>query len=165
MNDNRVNDILNKEIQADHVAYEMATTLRTAITKISDKAWTFFEHFLKIVLYPEDVNQNKWRTELATKVAECARLKNTATNKKFREDIYAALFTTYCSSFEDFVDAASDFEEDFKAEGFSSVELSGTELNQKYQQLLKLKSILLPLMTQKDNYSVEFYKQRISEVL
>lgn len=73
---------------------KMAVSLHDASAQIISRAGTFLEHFLKIQLFPSDINQNKWRTELATRVKECARYKNTATNRKFRPEIYRALFTT-----------------------------------------------------------------------
>lgn len=165
MNDNKVNDILNREIEADHVAYEVAVSLHDASAQIINRAGTFLEHFFKIRLFPNDVSQNKWRTELATKLKECAKFKSSATNKKFDAAVYQKLFRAFASDEEEFAAELDDFLAECSKEGFSAPTVSLKECEQLFQLFRKLEALLIPHMTHKDNYSVEFYKQRISEIL
>lgn len=165
MNDNRVNDILNKEIEADHTAYEMAVSLHDASAQIINRAGTFLEHFFKVRLFPNDISQNKWRTELATKLKECAKFKSSATNKKFDETVYQKLFRAFAGDEDEFAAELEDFLTECLKEGFSAPVVSLQECEQLFQLFRKFENYVIPLMTQKDNYSVEFYEQRISEIL
>ena len=89
-----------------------------------NRSFTFLEHFLKVCLYPNDINQNKWRNEIATKLAECGRIKNTSTNKKFNPSVYRLLFTTFCSSLEELKEQVDVYYREFLEEGFKELDLS-----------------------------------------
>ena len=156
--DAKINEMLNNELEQS--AYEMATTTKNA------RAYTFLEHFLKLAFYPTHNSRDVWLKELAVRTSECARLKNTATNKKFPENIYSLLFTTYCSSPQELEENAEAFYKDFISEGYGQAKgFEKVDFSDLFDKMNILANKLLPLMTQSRLLSVDEYKNIIKEII
>lgn len=148
----------------EDILNEMALTKVQAENRILDRSYTFLEHFLKVNLYPESINQNKWRNELATKMVECGGYKNTATNKKFKESTYTLLFTAYSSTEEELKSQSKALINYFIKEGFSKP----TKVNIKeiFEKLNRLQDKAFKLMMDnKKDYNRNDYRKIIDEVL
>lgn len=161
--DKEINEQLNREIERP--AFEMATTLREATLRIMDRADNFLEHFFKVVFYINDINQNKWRNEMAARITECGKLKNTSTNKKFDIKVYNLLFTTLCSNPEELSEQSEPIYREFLQEGFSEIELNKVDFNDLYTKIRGIADKSLVLMTDKKIYGREDYRKIIDEVL
>ena len=129
-------------------ACEMATNLRDAKIRIMNKSDSLLEHFLKVVFYPQDINQNKWRNEIATRLVECSRLKSSSTNKKFDRSVYALLFTTLCSSQEELEEQAEAFSREFNIDNLPRVDLSSIDFSACYQKFQSLQKKALEILVQ-----------------
>ena len=146
-------------------AYEMATNLRQATLKVMDRADSLLEHFLKVVFYTNDINQNKWRNEMATRITECGRLKNTSTNKKFDKKVYHLLFTTLCSNPEELGEQAEAYYREFLIEGYGELDFNSIDFNNLYNRYMELAEKSLALMIDKKIYTREDYRGIIDVVL
>lgn len=84
--------------ESSEVAFEMSKPLNAMRAYVSYREDAAFWHTLKIILFPNDVNQRKWRKELATKYVEIND-KTSATNKgnKFPFKLYHSFFESLCS--------------------------------------------------------------------
>ena len=131
---------LMKQIRGELPAYEMATSLSDAKLFMMNRADPLLEHFLKVVLYPNDINQNKWRNEMSTKLMECGNVKSKASNKKFNKGVYELVFTTFCSFLEELQEQVEGFCEQFVNEGMSRVNCDQIDYNQLYSLYMELMS-------------------------
>lgn len=148
----------------EDILNEMALTKVQAENRILDKSYTFLEHFLKVCLYPDNINQNKWRNELATKISECGAYKSKSTNKKFKKSTYTLLFTAYSSTKEELESITKAFIRQFKSDGLPNpVKIDIDELFVKINNLQD-KAFKLILDNKKD-YNRNDYRKIVDEVL
>lgn len=140
---------------------EMAMSLPKATSHMMDRAFTVLEHFLKVYLYPDNINQNKWRNEIATKMQECGRVKNTSTNKKFNESVYWDLFTTYCSNVEELEENVQMECREFLQDGLHKVDVSKISYEDMFNKFNSMANKAVKLMASKQIFTRDDYRQQV----
>lgn len=144
-------------------ATEMADSVKDLRETILALFETIFEHTVKVLFYPNDINQNKWRNEICSKYRIINQSLFTKTNKKFAEKHYTYLFDHYATSLGEWQLRVEATLEGLQKRGFEPVEPTEEEYIETYRLYKKLRRAILDIFT--DNSTIKMTRDDFREVL
>lgn len=144
-------------------ATEMAESIRDLRETILAFCETVFEYTVKVLFYPKDINQNKWRNEICSKYRIINQSLFTKTNKKFDEKHYTYLFDHYATSLGEWQLRVEATLEGLQKRGFEPVEPTAEEYIETYRLYKALRKDILGVFT--DNTKAEMSRDEFREVL
>ena len=144
-------------------AVEMAESIQDLRETILALCETVFEHTVKVIFYPSDINQNKWRNEICSKYQIINQSLFTKINKKFGEKHYTYLFDHYATSLGEWRLRVEATLEGLQKKGFEPVEPSDEEYITTYRLYKKLRRAILDIFTNNDK--VKMSRDDFREVL
>ena len=131
-------------------AFEMAEDRKAFYRLVSALCDTVFEHIVKILFYPYDINQNKWRNEVASKLVEINSPLSKQTNGKFKREVYELLFDHRASNLEEWkLRASSTLSYLQEHEGFEQIDIDEELYEGTYDLYSSIKQAVLPIFLSK----------------
>lgn len=155
-----INELLN-------ASYEMAGTrkeMNDIILALND---TVFEHTIKIIFYPEDINQNKWRNEVCANYRRVNKEFVKGSTKKFKEEVYTPLFDSNAKSFMQWRLRVINTLEGLEKRGFNYLKLDDTQYLETFDIYKRLRSYVLKVFTDKTkvSWTNEDFRALVDKVL
>ena len=128
---------------------------------------TIFSHTIKVLFYPNDINQNKWRNEICSKYVLINQSISKSNNKKFKESDYAYFFDHYATSIKEWELRVSAILDGLQKYGYKPINYTGELYISTYQTYRTLRAEILKIFTDKNKvtWNRDSFREIIDKVV
>ena len=142
----------------------MGTSRSEAVLKIRGFAATVSYHIAKVLLFPRDINQNKWRNEIASNFSQVNRI---TTKMQKGSKLPANEYTELFILTDKFSKYLGKVKEQLTRDGYTLPELSISQIADMQTKCTELKNQIIPVLSDKKFLKVEtsYFREILDDIL